>query len=232
MDSKNYKSGMVYAENMLHIGQDLSNAYVRTKFLAEEAILTTIKERNLDAKIMRVGNLMSRYSDGEFQINSVTNSFMLQLRAYAALGAYPCYEMDSGTEFSPIDITAASIIALAGTPKEFTVFHARNAHVVEMGDVLTAMNEGGIEVKPVSDEEFQKRLNAFMEDESKSMLVAPLISYNNADGEVQLVEIPDESTFTTKALYQLGFKWPIITDDYIKKAIMALQTLGFFDEEI
>ena len=231
LDAKLYKPGMVYAENMLHIGQDLSNAYVRTKFLAEEAVLTAVKEQGLDAKIMRVGNLMSRYSDGEFQINSVTNSFMLRLRAYAALGAFPCYEMDMPAEFSPIDMTAASIIALAGTPKEFTVFHARNAHDVEMGDVLAAMNECGIEIKPVSDEEFQKRISAFMEDEAKSMLVAPLISYNKALGTIKLANIPDVSTFTTKALYQLGFKWPIITDDYIKKAIMALQTLGFFDED-
>ncbi len=139
--------------------------------------------------------------------------------------------MDMPAEFSPIDMTAASIIALAGTPKEFTVFHARNAHDVEMGDVLAAMNECGIEIKPVSDEEFQKRISAFMEDEAKSMLVAPLISYNKALGTIKLANVPDVSTFTTKALYQLGFKWPIITDDYIKKAIMALQTLGFFDED-
>ena len=231
LDATRYRPGMVYAENMLHIGQDLSNAYVRTKFLAEEAVLTAVKEQALDAKIMRVGNLMSRYSDGEFQINSVTNSFMLRLRAYAALGAFPCYEMDMPAEFSPIDMTAASIIALAGTPKDFTVFHARNAHDVQMGDVLAAMNECGIEIKPVSDEEFQKRISAFMEDESRSLLVAPLISYNKAAGTVKMVSIPDVSTFTTKALYQLGFKWPIITDDYISKAIMALQTLGFFDED-
>ena len=40
----------------------------------------------LDVKIIRVGNLMGRQSDGEFQINSITNSFVKSLRAYAALG--------------------------------------------------------------------------------------------------------------------------------------------------
>ncbi len=232
LEASRVKPGMMYAENMLHIGQDLSNAYVRTKFLAEEAVLTAVKEQSLDAKIMRAGNLMSRYSDGEFQINSVTNSFMLQLRAYAALGAFPCYQMDEPAEFSPIDTTAASIIALAGTPKEFTVFHTRNGHNVEMGDIVAAMNECGIEVKPVSDHEFQERIGKFMEDEARGMLVAPLISYKNSPGEVQIAAIPDANTFTTKALYQLGLKWPIISSDYIKKAITALKTLGFFDKEI
>ncbi len=65
------------AENMLWFGQDLSNQYVRSKFDAEKAILTHIAAGNLRAKIIRVGNLMSRDSDGEFQANFVTSGFFL-----------------------------------------------------------------------------------------------------------------------------------------------------------
>ena len=73
-------------ENELYFGQNLDNKYVYTKFKAEEALLKAVDERGLDGRIVRVGNLMSRYSDGLFQINSVTNGFMRGLRAYAALG--------------------------------------------------------------------------------------------------------------------------------------------------
>ena len=62
------------------MGQDISNKYVNTKFNAEEVILTNVTTNNLKAKIVRVGNLMSRYSDGEFQINSLENAFMKQLK--------------------------------------------------------------------------------------------------------------------------------------------------------
>ena len=68
-------------ENELYFGQNLDNKYVYTKFKAEEALLKAVDERGLDGRIVRVGNLMSRYSDGLFQINSVTNGFMRGLRA-------------------------------------------------------------------------------------------------------------------------------------------------------
>jgi thioester reductase-like protein len=56
----------VLRENTLNVGQEVeSNGYIYTKYLAEELILKKIREDGLDAKIMRVGNLMSRYNDGD-----------------------------------------------------------------------------------------------------------------------------------------------------------------------
>ena len=74
-------------ENNLYIGQYVDNDYVRTKFLAERAILEAKAEKGLDAVILRAGNLMGRYSDGEFQINLLTNAFMRSLAAFNHLGA-------------------------------------------------------------------------------------------------------------------------------------------------
>ena len=76
-------------ENELYFGQNLDNKYANTKFKAEQVLLKAVEEDGLDGMIVRVGNLMSRYSDGEFQINFVTNNFMRSLRAYAK-GCYPC----------------------------------------------------------------------------------------------------------------------------------------------
>lgn len=36
----------------------------------------------------------------------------------------------------------------------------------------------------------------------------------------------------TNALLRLGFRWPIIYDAYLEKAIWALDTLSFFSDEI
>ena len=60
----------VLSESTFDIGQEVrSNAYVYTKYLADKLILEAIDKKGLDAKIIRMGNLMSRYEDGEFQIN-------------------------------------------------------------------------------------------------------------------------------------------------------------------
>ena len=69
----------VFNENDLYIGQNITNEYIRTKFLAERAVLEAVSS-GLDGKVIRVGNLMSRNSDGEFQINFITNGFLRSLR--------------------------------------------------------------------------------------------------------------------------------------------------------
>ncbi|NLT17505.1 MAG: AMP-binding protein, partial [Clostridiales bacterium] len=58
-----------FSEDCYYIGQNyLDNEYVKTKFLAEGAVLDAI-DRGLDARIFRVGNLTCRYEDAKFQIN-------------------------------------------------------------------------------------------------------------------------------------------------------------------
>ena len=223
---------LVMRENMLYFGQDLSNQYVRSKFDAEDAILREIAAGRLRAKIIRVGNLMSRDSDGEFQVNSVTSGFMRNLKGYAAIGAYPVSEMARPIEFSPIDRVARAVRLLAGTPDPFTVFHAVNGHWIEMGDVIAAMNTAGIPVEAVDEETFSRRLSEALQDENKNMLVSGLISYLSSDTDTVRSYVPEEHTFTKNALYRLGYRWPLTDERYLTKAIKALASLGFFDEEI
>ena len=216
-------------ENVLNLGQDISNKYVNTKFNAEEIILTNVTTNGLKAKIVRVGNLMSRYSDGEFQINSLENAFMKKLKAFYAMKAFPISMMDEMCEFSPVDCVAESIVKLANTNDEFTVFLSCNNHYVQMGDVIYAMNKIGSGIRVVSDKEFDEILNKFMNDETKNSLVSILISYN-LDAKKKTIFIDYDCKFTTKILYRIGFRWPIVTEDYIEKSLLALKNLEYFDE--
>ncbi len=217
-------------ENELFFGQNLDNKYVYTKFKAEEVLLKAVEERGLDGRIVRVGNLMSRYSDGLFQINSVTNSFMRSLRAYAALGMVSVSALDEMVEFSPIDCTAAAVVTLGGADSGFTVFHATNGHRVQMGDIIEAMNQTGIPVKIVSEKEFTEVFNKALADEKLSEYISPLISYQASDMNTIEFFIDYDNTFTTKALYRLGFKWPIINEKYLENVFESLSALAFFDE--
>ncbi len=215
------------SESMLEFGQNLDNKYVNTKHRAEKAVLTAVRDKGLRGKVIRVGNLMSREKDGEFQANFRTNNFMNTLRAYAALGCFPISELDREVEFSPIDSTAAAVLKLAGTPSRFTVFHAYNAHFVHMDNVIDGMRENGIIIKKVPDEEYEKRFNEILSSDEKNMEVSALISYRANDAEHRAVE--SVNNFTVKALYKLGFSWPLTDENYISRAVNALVTLGFFD---
>ena len=215
------------SENMLSFGQDISNKYVHSKFYAEKAVLEECLN-GFDGKIIRVGNLMSRESDGEFQANSITNGFMRDLKGYATLHKFPVNSMDVEIDFSPIDEVAKTIILLSKTNKKFTVFHSANSHNVQMGDIIYVLNELGFDIKVVPDDEFVESMKEFMKDESKSMLVSSLISYSSSDFHTHSF-IPSNNVFTNKALYHLGYKWPITDYKYLRNAIESLATLGFFE---
>ena len=214
-------------ENALEFGQDISNKYVHSKYMAEKAIMEAI-DRGLDAKIFRVGNLMGRQSDGEFQINSVTNSFIRNLKAYRVLGCFPVSSCDQTVDFSPIDEVAETILRLSTTDSKFTLFHCANAHEVQMGDVIEAMNRYGFKVEVVRDEAFHARLNELLADETRNMLVSGLLTYSSSDNRLRRY-VKTDNSFSVKALYRLGYKWPITDEAYLLRMIESLDSLGFFD---
>ena len=225
-----FADNFLMKENQLYFGQDLSNKYAHSKFKAEEAILDAVEKDRLDAKIVRVGNLMSRQADGEFQINSVTNSFMRNLKGYKALGKFPVSALDKPIDFSPIDETAKTILLLAQVPEKFTVFHSYNSHTVQMGDVIDAMDKAGLHMEKVGEMEFMGALKEAMADEKKSMIVSSLLSYSTSDNRSHAF-IGGDSSFTVKALYRLGYRWPITDFEYLTRAILSLVSLGFFDRD-
>ena len=216
-------------EDKLYFGQALDNKYAETKFRGEKAVLTAVR-KGLRGKVIRVGNLMSRESDGEFQINYSTNGFMKRLRAYSIIKKFPVGSMDSVAEFSPIDTTAKAVVTLAGTNDKFTVFHAYNCHHVHMANVLSVMKKHGLEIDVVGDEEFAECFNELLSDEKRNMEISSLIAYMNS-GKSNRRYVGWDNSFTIKALYRLGFSWPLTSEKYIEQAVNALSTLGFFGDE-
>jgi hypothetical protein len=133
-------------------------------------------------------------------------------------------------DFSPIDEVAEAILRLACTGRDFTLFHCANAHEVQMGDVIEAMNRYGFPVKIVSDAEFKAKLGEAIADESRSMLVSGLLTYSSSDSRLRRY-IKTDNTFSIKALYRLGYKWPITDEAYLMRVIESLDSLGFFDRD-
>ena len=170
---------------------------------------------------------MSRQKDGEFQANSITNGFMRDLKGYVTLHKFPVNSMDAEVDFFPIDEVAKTILLLSKTPKQFTVFHSANSHMVQMGDIVYVLNELGFDIEVVSDDEFLTSMKEMMLDESKSMLVSSLISYSSSDMHTHKFILSDNE-FTNKSLYHLRYKWPITDYNYLKNAIESLATLEFF----
>ena len=217
----------VFGENDLYIGQSITNEYIRTKFLAERAVLEAVSG-GLDAKIIRVGNLMSRNSDGEFQINFITNGFLRSLRGYKAIGKFPMGGMHEVAELSPIDSTALAVLKLVQTDRRFTVFHACNSHHIYMADLIYAMRNYGFKLDIVKDEEFEEAVKEFAKNGNDSDAVSGLIAYTSHN-ENEIYTMEYSNRFTAQVLYRLDYKWPVTDDRYLESAIEALDRLAFFD---
>ena len=217
----------VFCENDLYIGQNITNEYIRTKFLAERAVLEAVSD-GLDGKVIRVGNLMSRNSDGEFQINFITNGFLRSLRGYKAIGKFPMGGMHEIAELSPIDSTALAVLKLVQTDRRFTVFHACNSHHIYMADLIYAMQRYGFRLEIVRDGEFEEAVKEFAKNGKESDAVSGLIAYTSHN-ENEIYTMEYDNGFTAQVLYRLDYKWPVTDDRYLESAIAALDRLAFFD---
>ena len=219
----------VYNEQRLYIGQYLGNQYIYSKFMAERLILDAVALHGLNAKIMRVGNLAARSTDGEFQANFSTNSFMGRIRIYNMLGCCPYALRNKRVEFSPINEVAQAICLLATTPKECTVFHPYNIHGQFLGDVLTGLTSVGQGIRFVEQEDFQKAMDEAGQDPQKAKQMAALLAYKDMAHGQKTADVQRDNDYTTQVLYRLGFDWSPTSWDYVERMLTAIGGFGFFE---
>ncbi len=228
------REGFKFNEGVLYAGQEIeSNQYVCSKFTAEKKIYEAILQKGLKAKVMRVGNLSPRLSDGTFQSNYESNSFMKSLAAYLSLGEVPYEVMDALAEFSPIDQVAKAIMLLGRTPDECVTFMPSNNHFFHLGDVLRTLSKSH-PIKMVEREEFLSTLSKALNDPSLSEKASSLLVYqsNKSESDLRLLGVESlDNEYTSQVLYRLGFVWDLTGENYIEAFAKKLRALHFFPEE-
>ena len=219
----------VFTEQRLYMGQYLGNKYIYSKFMAERLILDAVALHGLNAKIMRVGNLAARSTDGEFQANFSTNSFMGRIKVYNMLGCCPYGMRNKRVEFSPINEVAHAIILLAASPKECTVFHPYNIHNQFLGDVLTGLATVTDGIRFVEQEEFAAMMEQAKDDPQKARQLSSLLAYQDMAHGQKTSDVQRDNDYTTQVLYRLGFAWSPTSWDYVERMLTAIGGFGFFE---
>ena len=219
----------IFTEQRLYMGQFLGNKYIYSKFMAERLILDAVAKQGLSAKIMRVGNLAARSTDGEFQANFATNSFMGRIKVYNMLGSCPYSIRNKQVEFSPINEVAHAIVLLSTTPKECTVFHPYNIHGQFLGDVLMGLINVGDGVKFVEQEDFAQAMDRAKENPLMAKQMSSLLAYQDMAHGQKTTDVKRDNDYTTQVLYRLGFAWSPTSWDYVERMLTAISSLGFFD---
>ena len=224
---ENLAGDVKFDEKTLYYGQDLSNKYVGSKFLAERKVLEAALT-NLDVKIVRIGNLMGRYRDGLFQKNYDSNAFLSNIKSIKNIQTISDSMNNGNVEISPIDCTAKAILALAKTPNKSRVFNCQNPNFIQNRDIVEALKSFGFEINQVSNEEFHEICMNNL-DENIQGLITSDMSMDDAQESGDAYELSANIDQTTEILKELEFNWPKPDSDYLKRFITYLNGVGFFD---
>ncbi len=232
LEVMNEETIVYFNEGNLYVGQKLDNVYTRSKFEAEMEVLKAMNE-GLEANIMRMGNLTSRYRDGIFQKNHESNAFLQRIKAVLALGVFPDYMAEYYSEFTPIDEAAEAVMTIARHfSMEQTVFHISNVKLIQMKQLGEYFGGLGYSLEPVNGNHFTEALRKTAKQPGREYIFESFI--NDIDENDQLnyaAWVHPQCMYTAQYLQALGFEWSEIDFDYLRKYIDYFKKIGYLEDK-
>lgn len=222
----NVDKKVTFKENHLYVGQDLSNIYIYTKFMAERLILDHVANGKIKGCLIRLGNITSRYLDGQFQINVSENAFLNRLKSFIQLKCIPDYLMSGYTEFTPVDCCADAICKIVSTHCDYSIFHLYNNHHISITDIIAILKEYGMEIDVVDHDTFLKVIDMALQTD-KNILSGIINDFDINKHLVYQSNISLNNNFTNAFLTEVQFHWPEIDKDYIFKYLDYLKNIGY-----
>lgn len=110
--------------------------YAASKWQAEQVAFAAAAN-GLKLKLIRLGNLAPRSTDGMFQINANENAIMNFLNTVRKLGCYPQSLEKQRIDFTPVDCAARDVAKLI-TASTSAVFHVFNPQKVAVNEIVAA----------------------------------------------------------------------------------------------
>ena len=213
----NNKLENTFSENDFYIGQNFNeNVYLKTKAEAEMLIYEKAKE-DLNACIIRVGNLTGRYSDGQFQKNINENAFYSILRVVLRYGIVPKSLINEFLEFTPVDICADAIVKiLYNYDASKRVFHVFNHNYIKASNLIKSFTKFGYNIDLLDGIDFKNSILKLSKTDHKDNIIKSIINLlddkNGINFSPSVVELNE---LTNNYLSKLDFYWPKIID-YMK----------------
>lgn len=204
-----------------NLGRDLEkrfNFYVKTKYEGEQSVLE-YRKYGINSSIYRVGNLALMASNSHTQENIEENAFFNRYKCLLQLGI--TYEDLQQEEISPVDLTAEAIIKLFDIKQiSNSIHHVFNPYLCNMPAFFNKAGLTKLQILPVS--EFIDAIANLLDNKRHQKLIQRFLlhqgwlenKYKHSTSSIQVLQ-----NRTNAILAQLGFKWPIITQDMLREFI-------------
>lgn len=229
---QSFENDIEFHENNFYINQSLENVYVRSKFEAEKLVLEAVT-KGLDGYIIRVGNLMNRVEDGKFQQNVSENAFINRLMTYYKIGCIPDYLLNGYLELTPIDYCANAIIKIGQhNHTENRIFHLINQNNIDVKYFIDTLNQIYDKIGIVDNKIFLEAVDKILDNPNTRHILSGLL--NDFDENRLIVyssPIKIKSDFTIQYLNKIGFKWPELKEEYIKKFLKFFYDLNLLNKK-
>jgi amino acid adenylation domain-containing protein len=127
-----------FSENDLYIGQSYTeNVYVHSKYLAEEAVISAIRNATINASIYRIGHVLWDSHTGLFQINYQSNDVYMLMDAFRTIGKLPAEFATHKMPIIPVN-ECARIICHELNADENRVYHLYDDSIT-WGEFMAAL---------------------------------------------------------------------------------------------
>lgn len=204
----------IFDESSLYIGQNYEdNIYIKTKFEAEYNVYKAM-QKGLEVCVYRLGNIMARFSDGQFQENYKQNAFYNRLDSFIQLGKFPESLSNLEVDFSPVDLCAKIIVNFSLYKSSYNkVFHILNNNKLKFGEILEYFNKLGYHIDIIPDDEFYR----FLKKTNNKDNILGIINDITSDIITDDSNISISSDFTINCMKTINMSWPKIDDNYFRK---------------
>ena len=131
-------------------------------------------------------------------------------------------------EFTPVDYCAQAIVKSVQNEPKFTVLHIFNNNFIGISEVLEALNQMDEKIIAVSDEQFKEKINFALKDKNLKNEINGIITDLDENKLLNLINsIIPNGDFTQKYLETIGFKWPQIDKEYIRKYVEYFKKIKY-----
>jgi amino acid adenylation domain-containing protein/thioester reductase-like protein len=229
MAAANGDVAQVFGEFCRCLSPNHPNVYVRSKVEAENLVFE-FQRQGGNASIYRAGNLVGDSMSGRFQENIHDNAFYAYLKDAVQLGVLP--ETGETVDLTFVDVAAQAIVRLCFARRlDNEVFHIENHERLTFTRLAGLLGKASVTVDPIAPASFFKRLLKLLDNGDQRefphrMLVhSGLLDSQSENGAPVVVE----SGRSRAILESLGFRWPGVAEDHVRRMSDYLRQVGFLE---